>query len=116
MLSAREQVYYEKRDNLRKYGLRVLDWEITNIVMDELAPLLGAEVISMLTPLAQHWISEHVDHNEFFDYKNKNKETYDRQPDSISSDSGQGSMGESQESRISFGSNPDSGVLVESTE
>lgn len=105
MLSAREALYYEKRDNFRIYGHRVLDGEITGMVIDELAPLLGDEVISMLSPVARLWISEQINNNY--------KKEHARQPDISSSPSGQTSLGESEESYIPLRSNSNSGVLVE---
>lgn len=110
MFSAREEAWYEKRDNLRKYGHRVLDWEITNIVVDEIAPLLGEEVLSMLSPMAQYWISEHKDCQQDSEDDNAGF------PDTGSSDSGQAGLDEDQESHTSIRLNSDSGVLVEDTE
>lgn len=110
MFSAHEAAWYEKRENLQKYGHRVLDWEITNMVVDELAPLLGEEVISMLSPMTQYWISEHKDCQQDSEDDNAGFN------DSSGSAGGQTSLGEGQESRQVVGPNPNGGILVGDSE
>lgn len=95
---------HERKDNIRRYGKNLLDWEVACLVVDELSPLLDKEIRSYLSPMAQMWLNEHEGMQD------------DGQSDSSGSASGQGGLGESQESHISIGPNPDSGVLVEDTE
>lgn len=118
MFSGKDLVYQEKRQNQRKYGMFVCDFEITNKVVDEIGPLLDSEIRSMLTPMAQYWLSEHEGMEQDKDPRTKKEEEQNNagQSDTGCGDDGEGCVGEGEESCESFGSNPDSRLLVEDTE